>query len=78
MSSSFDRIFKQKEDLKDKKLDLYKLFYPEKWGREQQEYGSFNSIQIASIFKHLEEVKVVDPACGSWAFWCEWCKWYLM
>lgn len=58
----------KKEELKNKKMDLYKLFYLEKWGRDEQEYGSFNSIQIAAIFRYLEDVKVVDPACGSGAF----------
>ena len=58
----------KKEDLQNKKVDLYKLFYDEKWWIDNQEYGSFTSKEIAAIFKYLSEIKVVDPACWSWAF----------
>ncbi len=58
----------KKDELKHLKSSLYELFYPEKWTREDQKYGSFNSKEIWFVFKYLEEAKVVDPACGSWAF----------
>ena len=58
----------KKEELKNKKLDLYKLFYDEKWWADNQEYWSFSDREIWMIFYYLEKLKVVDPACGSWAF----------
>ena len=58
----------KKEALKNKKLDLYKLFYDEKWWADNQEYWSFSDREIWMIFYYLEKLKVVDPACGSWAF----------
>lgn len=58
----------KKEELKHLKLSLYELFYPEKWWRDDQKYGSFTAREIWLIFHHFEKIKVVDPACGSWAF----------
>ena len=58
----------KKEELKNKKLDLYKLFYDEKWWADNQEYWSFSDREIWMIFYYLEKLKVVDPSCGSWAF----------
>lgn len=58
----------KQEELKDLKPHFYELFYAEKWWSEDQKYWSFTWHQIWLIFKYLEEIKVVDPACGSWAF----------
>lgn len=58
----------KKEELQHLKPQFYELFYPEKWSGEDQKYGSFTSKEIWFLFKHLEDIKVVDPACWSWAF----------
>lgn len=58
----------KKEELKHLKAQFYELFYPEKWWRDDQKFGSFTAREIWLIFHHLEKIKVVDPACGSWAF----------
>lgn len=58
----------KKEELKHLKFQFYELFYPEKWWRDDQTYGSFTAREIWLIFHHFEKIKVVDPACGSWAF----------
>ncbi len=58
----------KKEELKHLKFQFYELFYPEKWWRDDQKFGSFTAREIWLIFHHFEKIKVVDPACGSWAF----------
>ena len=58
----------KKEKFKNKKEDLYKLVYPEKWWEDEQLYGDFTASEIKEIFENLENIKVVDPACGSGAF----------
>lgn len=56
------------DELKNNKKDLYELFYPEAGDTQQQKHGSFNLSQITKIFSLLENIRVVDPACWSWAF----------
>lgn len=58
----------KQEELKDLKSQFYELFYAERWSAEDQKYWSFTGHQIGHIFNYLEEIKVIDPACGSWAF----------
>lgn len=62
-------LAKKEEFLKlEKKEQLYKLVYRENGKKWDQEYGSFTENEIEKIFTYLEELKVVDPTCWSWAF----------
>ena len=58
----------KKPELKHLKNSLYELFYPEKWWSDDQKYWSFSDREIWTIFYNFEKLKVVDPACWSWAF----------
>ncbi len=50
------------------KEELYKLVYRESWEKWEQLYGEFSKNDIEKIFNELENLKIVDPTCGSWAF----------
>jgi len=50
------------------KEELYKLVYRESWEKWEQLYWEFSKNDIEKIFNELENLKIVDPTCGSWAF----------
>ena len=67
--SIVEYLSKKEEFLRlEKKEELYKLVYRENWKNTYQEYWSFSEYEIEKIFEYLENLKVVDPTCWSWAF----------
>ena len=50
------------------KEELYKLVYRESWEKWNQLYWDFSKNDIELIFNELENLKIVDPTCWSWAF----------